>query len=133
VIISRPNTQLSGSLLLDTQGPHVYGWRRDKDYLYVGASVRILGRVTEHNIIGKREPVLATDVIDLWRCESTEEMFALEWMLIEEYRPVYNVAGVTKTRYGRPLVIKETPFAYEVAREDNTPSPQNPLCTEKRF
>jgi hypothetical protein len=118
VIVSRPNAQLSGSLLLDTQGPHVYGWRRAKDYLYIGASVRILGRVIDHNIIGTREPLLATDVIDLWRCESKEDMLALEWMLIEEYRPVYNVAGVTTTRCGRPLVIKETPFAYEIARAE---------------
>ena len=39
----------------------VYGWRRGKEYLYIGLSSLGISRVITHNIIGRAEPVRQED------------------------------------------------------------------------
>lgn len=86
-------SSLSAGFLLQYRGPCVYLWMRGSDILYVGNSQQVLGRLSQHGTIGKREHLQATDVLEVHHCGTVDEMLALEKKLIWRYCPS-NTAGI---------------------------------------
>lgn len=87
-VVLSPSTSISFN---DFKPYIVYGWRRDKVYLYIGQSRRFLRRVTSgHHIIGVKESVRQTDRLDIWFCVSKEDLNTVESALIKYHKPKYN-------------------------------------------
>lgn len=87
-----PNNILSGTGYLRYRQPCVYGWYRNRTYLYIGSSEFGLSRVLnqEHHIVNTIEPVQSTDVFHFWHSSNIR---ALELELIRRHQPLYNQAG----------------------------------------
>jgi predicted GIY-YIG superfamily endonuclease len=78
---------LLGHQVHDLVSPGVYFWKRGSRWLYVGASMNPLYRVSRHNVIGRVEFLEADDVIGII---PTEDMAKMEASLIAEHHPKYN-------------------------------------------
>ena len=59
-------------------GAVVYGWRRRKEWLYLGCSQYGVSRLCNHNIIGRRLRVRASDEFPTWICQTMDEAMLLE-------------------------------------------------------
>jgi excinuclease UvrABC nuclease subunit len=70
--------------------PHVYSWKRDTEYLYVGYSQNLYYRISSHNVINMVEPFLDADVIEVWEFPTKDEAKAHEHKLIDTHLPKYN-------------------------------------------
>ena len=84
-----PDLRLTGNILIE---PQVYGWRRGQIYLYIGVTTKILGRLSNHHIIGVREKILKSDFIDIWTCPTYSVALQFEGELIQLLSPKYNFA-----------------------------------------
>jgi len=86
---------LSGTLIVQ---PCVYGWFRDNQCLYVGASTNGIGRCFSraHQAIGKRDVVKGSDTFKIIPVPNRRTMHILERTLINKYKPPHN-------RYKAPL------------------------------
>lgn len=80
--------------------PCIYGWWRNRRYLYIGKSARLLHRIGTHHIIGKKLELEPDDRIDVWFC-STSELNKFEAKLIKEFNPPLN--KLIPTASGRVL------------------------------
>lgn len=80
---------LTGKIFKAASEDGVYFWKRGDEWLYVGATGNLIGRLAYHNIIGRVEPVLEDDVIGLIPTEPFSSI-SLESRLVEQHRPKYN-------------------------------------------
>ena len=78
------------SVLIKHKGLYVYVWERDGQILYVGQSRTLVSRLSTHGVIDRAESLQPSDKIDLYQCDSIEEMMDLEEDLILKFRPKYN-------------------------------------------
>jgi hypothetical protein len=92
---SQRGISITGRFLLDHTGHFVYIWERGGFPLYIGKSSGVLGRLGRHDVIGVLEPILATDNVLLYQCETAESATKLETRLIYELRPKYNKNVIT--------------------------------------
>lgn len=72
--------------------PCCYAWRRGSEWLYVGSTMQLLTRLRSHNVIGKHEPLLDSDVLSVWPA-AIEIAQSHEERLIRECSPKYNAVG----------------------------------------
>jgi predicted GIY-YIG superfamily endonuclease len=93
----QPDSAIQADVYIGLVRPGVYGWRRGSDYLYIGCSANLLGRISNHNVIGKVETFLNTDVIDFWF--ESQTYYELEKALVREFRPKYNVEHLLEESY----------------------------------
>jgi hypothetical protein len=89
---------LMGSFFTQYKGFHVYAWKRDNDVLYVGRSENVLSRIIKHDVIGKCDALLPTDLILLYKCATFEDMTDLEEEMIYDLKPRYNRADPWSVR-----------------------------------
>lgn len=92
----KPNLKLSGAKWKTLITPCIYAWKRESEFLYIGASSTGVARALfQHHVIGKREPVRSGDEF-LFIFGEPPEIFIKESQLIEKFKPKYNVAATLR-------------------------------------
>jgi hypothetical protein len=122
---------LTGETLLDLSHPIVYGWRRGKQYLYIGCSMRGVSRIFgRDDIIGRG--LQRSDCIDIWtfRGVSREELLKIEKNLIGVRKPLYNVVHLPKAAPNPQLNLLGDPVAS--VRQPNQATPAAKGCESHR-
>ena len=91
-ILGQPSLEFDGQTFTTYCDLCIYGWIREKKWLYIGISGNGLKRVFRHNIINDIEPVLKKDKILIWSFPNRDyyEVQDLENKLINEFKPKYN-------------------------------------------
>src|SRR3954468_23400479 len=69
----------------------VYGFRRGSKYMYIGKTTGLLKRFGSHHVVGPRYQPDSEDLLDVWFCSSLQEATDLEFELIQEHAPTYNI------------------------------------------
>lgn len=116
----------------------VYAWVRDGKYLYIGRSSCVYQRLYNHDVIGVREAVLDTDVIQVWLCSDAQSSIHLENRLISQQRPYYNSEGsiykelFAERTVSAPTDQTQSPTAAPVSRK-NRARTQVPVPIQKLF
>lgn len=73
--------------------PGCYGYFSNGFYLYIGSTVsRMVDRIMNHHVIGKRFPIQETDFLHIWLIDG-DDCRNLETLLIHTYAPRYNAVG----------------------------------------
>jgi len=106
---------LTAEILGVMASPGLYVWKRGAEYLYIGTSVNVLCRIATHNVIGKAEPILRGDVIEIYTCPE-EESIALEEevKMTQKHNPKYSSPihplGITGTNEERECFVCKKKF-----------------------
>ena len=87
--LKKPDIVIHGIEFLSWSQPALYIWRRGQEYLYIGTSRKPMQRIVLHNVIGKTEPVLAADVIEVYFADWGRLIY-IEEDLNKRYQPKYS-------------------------------------------
>lgn len=69
--------------------PCVYGWFRNKYYLYIGQTVSLHTRLSGHHAIGRKAPIYTKDELHLWLC-GEPNLNTIEVLLVLQHTPPLN-------------------------------------------
>lgn len=70
--------------------PVVYTWKRGSTLLYVGLTTNFLSRLSRHNIIGRAEPLLKSDSIQIFLCRDYSQGERMARRLQRKHCPKYS-------------------------------------------
>ena len=107
----------------------VYGWKRDKKFLYIGHSINGLARLHNHHIVNKVERCQVGDTLEIWPCHSHIEAALLEIELIKVWSPRYNRLGKIR----KESEESETPEKPEITESSKEPGPDSREALKERF